>query len=129
TSPAPSSPAPSTPAPSTPAPSTPAPSTPAPGGCTATYTVVNSWSGGFQGEVKVTAGNAAINGWTVRWTFANGQSISQAWNAEVTRSGSAVTARNLSYNGRLGAGASTNFGFIGSSSGNNPVPAVTCTAS
>ncbi|TDB75561.1 cellulase family glycosylhydrolase [Micromonospora sp. KC723] len=129
TTPTPSSPTPSSPAPSSPAPSSPAPSSPAPGGCTATYTVVNSWAGGFQGEVRVTAGNAAVNGWTVRWTFTNGQVISQAWNAEVTRSGSAVTARNVSYNGRLGAGASTSFGFVGSWNGTNPVPTVTCAAS
>ncbi|TDB78655.1 cellulase family glycosylhydrolase [Micromonospora sp. KC721] len=122
-------PTPTSPAPSSPAPSSPAPSTPAPSGCTATYTVVNSWSGGFQGEVKVTAGNRPVNGWTVRWTFTNGQSVSQAWNADVTRSGSAVTARNLSYNGQLGTGASTTFGFVASASGSNPVPAVTCTAS
>ena len=55
--------------------------------------------------MRVTAGSAAINGWTVTWTFANGQTVTQAWNATVTSSGSAVTARNVSYNGNLGAGA------------------------
>ncbi|MEW2592413.1 cellulase family glycosylhydrolase [Micromonospora aurantiaca] len=109
---------------------TPPPTTPPPaGGCTATYTVANSWQGGFQGEVKVTAGAAAITGWTVRWTFANGQSVTQAWNASVSNSGSAYTARNVDYNGRLGAGASTTFGFIGSWTGTNSAPATTCTAS
>ncbi|WP_409072837.1 cellulase family glycosylhydrolase [Micromonospora chalcea] len=111
-------------------PTPPPPTTPPPsGGCTATYTVANSWQGGFQGEVKVTAGAAAITGWTVRWTYANGQSVTQAWNASVSNSGSAYTARNVDYNGRLGAGASTTFGFIGSWQGTNSTPAVTCTAS
>ncbi len=96
--------------------------------CTATYTVVNSWPNGFQAEVKVTAGSTAITGWTVNWTFANGQTITQAWNATVSGSPS-VTARNVSYNGTLGAGASTTFGFTGTQSGTNPVPAVSCTAS
>ncbi|MBQ1063799.1 MULTISPECIES: cellulase family glycosylhydrolase [Micromonospora] len=109
-------------------PTPPPPTTPPPsGGCTATYTVANSWQGGFQGEVKVTAGAAAITGWTVRWTYANGQSVTQAWNASVSNSGSAYTARNVDYNGRLGAGASTTFGFIGSWQGTNSTPAVTCT--
>ncbi|MFD6637169.1 cellulase family glycosylhydrolase [Micromonospora chalcea] len=109
-------------------PTPPPPTTPPPsGGCTATYTVGNSWQGGFQGEVKVTAGAAAITGWTVRWTYANGQSVTQAWNATVSSSGSAYTARNVDYNGRLGAGASTSFGFIGTWTGTNPTPAVTCT--
>ncbi|MGC5387710.1 cellulase family glycosylhydrolase [Micromonospora chalcea] len=110
-------------------PTPPPPTTPPPsGGCTATYTVANSWQGGFQGEVKVTAGAAAITGWTVRWTYANGQSVTQAWNASVSNSGSAYTARNVDYNGRLGAGASTTFGFIGSWQGTNSTPAVTCTS-
>ncbi|MGW9195588.1 cellulase family glycosylhydrolase [Micromonospora chersina] len=103
--------------------------TPPPAGCTAGYTIVNSWQGGFQGEVRVTAGAAAITGWTTKWTFANGQTVSQSWNATVSNSGSAYTARNVDYNGRLGAGASTSFGFIGSWNGSNAVPAVTCTAS
>ena len=97
--------------------------------CTATYSVTGQWSGGFQGDVKVTAGSSAITGWTVSWTFANGQTVTQAWNATVTSSGSSVTAKNVSYNGSLGSGASTNFGFIGSSSSTNSVPSVACTAS
>ncbi|WP_433348712.1 cellulase family glycosylhydrolase [Micromonospora sp. CA-111912] len=130
TTPPPTTPPPTTPPPTTPPPTTPPPTTPPPtGGCTATYTIVNQWQGGFQGEVKVTAGSAAINGWTARWTYANGQAVTQSWNATVTSSGSAVTARNVAYNGKLGAGASTSFGFIGSSGGTNAVPAVTCTAS
>jgi mannan endo-1,4-beta-mannosidase len=80
------------------------------------------------GRVRVTAGAAAIRGWTVSWTFANGQQVSQVWNATVTSSGAAVTARNVSYNGGLGAGASTNFGFIGAWNGTNSVPTPTCTA-
>jgi hypothetical protein len=75
----------------------------------------------------------AINGWTLTWSFGSGQQITQAWNATVTQSGSQVTARNASYNGALGTNATTNFGFNGSWTGSNPVPAgfalngVTCT--
>jgi mannan endo-1,4-beta-mannosidase len=35
----------------------------------------------------------------------------------------------VSYNGGLGAGASTTFGFLGSWNGTNNVPALSCTAS
>lgn len=120
---------PTTPPPTTPPPTTPPPSTPPPGGCTASYTVVNQWPGGFQGEVKVIAGAAAITGWTATWTFADGQAVSQSWNTRLTSSGSAVTARNVDWNGRLGAGASTSFGFIAGWNGSNAVPAVSCAAS
>ncbi|WP_432051037.1 cellulase family glycosylhydrolase [Verrucosispora sp. NA02020] len=130
TTPPPTTPPPTTPPPTTPPPTTPPPTTPPPGGgCTATYSITGQWQGGFQGDVRVTAGSSAITGWTVRWTLAGGQSVSQSWNATVTSSGTTVTARNVSYNGQLGAGASTSFGFLGSWSGSNPAPAVTCTAS
>jgi len=114
--------------PSTP-PSTP-PTTPPTGtrACTAAYAVVGQWAGGFQGEVRVTAGSAAITAWTTTWTFANGQTVTQAWNATVTSSGSGITARNVGYNGSLAAGASTTFGFLGSWNGSNGVPTATCTA-
>ncbi|MFF4878808.1 cellulase family glycosylhydrolase [Micromonospora sp. NPDC000668] len=119
-----------TPPPTTPPPTTPPPTTPPPaGGCTATYAIVNQWQGGFQGEVRVTAGATAITGWSARWTFVNGQSVSQSWNVTLTSSGAAVTARNVDYNGRLAAGASTSFGFIGGWTGSNAKPEVSCTAS
>ncbi|WP_372488323.1 CotH kinase family protein [Micromonospora hortensis] len=119
-----------TPPPTTPPPTTPPPTTPPPAaGCTATYTVTSQWTGGFQGEVRVTAGTSAISNWTVTWTFTGGQSVAQAWNATVTSQGSTVTARNVAYNGALGVGASTAFGFLGSSTGAPSTPTLTCAAS
>jgi mannan endo-1,4-beta-mannosidase len=116
---------------SPPASSRPPSSSPPPGGrtCTAAYTITGQWQGNFQGEVRVTAGSAAISGWTVTWTYANGQAVTQSWNATVTSSGAAVTARNVNYNGTVGAGASTTFGFLGSWNGTNTAPTVSCAAS
>ncbi|GAA4473800.1 hypothetical protein GCM10023170_095500 [Phytohabitans houttuyneae] len=99
------------------------------GGCTASYAKSSEWSGGFNANVTVTAGSSAISGWTVRWTWPNGQSITSSWNASVSVSGSAVTAANAAYNGRLNAGQSTSFGFTGSWNGTNTVPTLSCTAS
>ncbi|MEV6802047.1 cellulose binding domain-containing protein [Micromonospora rifamycinica] len=105
--------------PPTTGPTTP-PATPSPTGTTppptgqvgATYRIVNTWSGGYQAEVTVTAGSAPINGWTVRWTMAGGATISQLWNGTLSTSGSSVTVRNAAYNGSLAANASTTFGFL-----------------
>lgn len=77
----------------------------------------------------MTAGSRPITSWTVTLTFADGQKVSQAWNATLSTSGSTVTARNVSYNGTLGAGARTTFGFLGSRSGSNSPPALSCSAS
>lgn len=111
-------------------PPTAAPTTSPPGGngCTATYRVVGQWPGGFQAEVQVTAGSSPIRGWTVSWTFADGQRVDHVWGATISTSGASVIARNADYNGNLAAGGSTTFGFLGSWHGTNSVPAVTCTA-
>ncbi|BCB75868.1 hypothetical protein GCM10022251_80550 [Phytohabitans flavus] len=119
-----------TPPVTTPPVTTPPVTTPPPGNrtCTAAYSNTGQWPGGFQGDVRVTAGSGAISGWTVTLTFPNGQRVTQAWNATVTTSGTTATARNVSYNGGLGAGASTNFGFLGSWTGSNGAPTLSCTA-
>ncbi|GAA4180218.1 glycoside hydrolase family 9 protein [Streptosporangium oxazolinicum] len=99
------------------------------GGCTATYTIGNSWQGAFQGNVTVTnAGASAITGWTVTWRFPNGQTISQLWNGTHTQTGADVSVRNVSWNGALAPNASASFGFSASQNGTNGVPVpVTCT--
>jgi mannan endo-1,4-beta-mannosidase len=90
--------------------------------------MISQWQGGFQGEVRVTAGTAPVTGWTVTLTFANGQRVSQAWNAVASTAGATVTARNETHNGTLAPAASTTFGFLGSWSGSNTPPTVTCAA-
>ncbi|MBB5897862.1 poly(3-hydroxybutyrate) depolymerase [Kutzneria kofuensis] len=109
--------------------STPPPPTsttpPPSGACTASYRTVNSWQGGFQGEVTVTAGSAAVNGWTVRWTL-DGQTITQVWNGTLTATGSSVSISNASYNGSLPAAGSTTFGFL--ANGTPPTSAPSCTS-
>jgi poly(3-hydroxybutyrate) depolymerase len=95
-----------------------------PGGCTASYQITGQWQGGFQAEVKVTAGASALTGWRVGLTFTNGQTITQIWGGRTTSSG----VVNETYNGNVAAGASTTFGFLGTWNGTNSVPATTCTA-
>jgi hypothetical protein len=106
------------------------PSPPAGASCTATYQITNQWPGGFQGDVTVRAtGRAAVRGWTVNWTFANGQKVTQNWNATVTQAGTVVTAKNVVWNATIAPGDSTSFGFLGSWNGSNPIPTtVSCSA-
>lgn len=98
--------------------------------CTASYKVTNQWPGGFGADVTVTnSGSMPIAGWTVVLTYANGQVVTQLWNGVHTQSGSAVTVKNMSYNGSLSPAGQAWFGFNASwnNSVNNP-PAVSCTA-
>jgi hypothetical protein len=97
------------------------------GTCAATYQKTNEWPG-FGANVTVTAGASAINGWTVRWTWPNGQTITSSWSTTLSTSGSQVTAANVGYNGSLNAGQSTNFGLNGTWNGTNNAPTLSCTA-
>jgi Cellulose binding domain/Glycosyl hydrolase family 12 len=91
-------------------------------GCRVDYTVSATWPGGFGANVNVTNLGDPINGWTLVWSYAAGQTVTQAWSAAVTQSGSQVTARNAGYNGSLATNGGASFGFNGSHTGSNPVP-------
>ncbi|MBB4793865.1 chitinase [Streptomyces nodosus] len=85
---------------------------------TATYAKTQDWGTGFEGKWTVTnSGTAAISSWTIEWDFPSGTSVTSAWDADVTNSGTHWTAKNKSYNGSLAPGASVSFGFNGAGSG------------
>ncbi|MEU8331719.1 endo-1,4-beta-xylanase [Micromonospora sp. NPDC048839] len=126
TTPGPTTPGPTSPPPTSPSPTTPPPTTPPPGGCTASVSL-NSWTGGFVASVKVTAGAAGTNGWNVSVTLPGGASVTNTWSATASGSTGTVRFANVNYNGRLGAGQVTEFGFQGTGSGAGMTP--TCTAS
>ena len=95
------------------------------GDCAVTMRVVNSWPGGFQAEGTVTAGSAALSGWRVQLSIPQG-SVAHLWNGAATTSGGTVTVVNAPYNGSVGAGGSTTFGFVGN--GTAGFQNVTCAA-
>jgi hypothetical protein len=70
---------------------------------------------GFQAAITINnTGTTGITSWTLTWTFANGQTITQLWNGTETQSGANVTVTNLSYNGTIAAGGNYNgMGFTG----------------
>ncbi|GCF10235.1 cellulose binding domain-containing protein [Dictyobacter arantiisoli] len=93
--------------------------------CSVHYAVTNQWQGGFGASLTITnTGSTAINGWSLKFSFPNGQTITQLWNGTVTQSGSAVTISNDSYNGSIPAGGTLNSppGFNGSWAGSNGSP-------
>ncbi|GAB3066897.1 glycoside hydrolase family 6 protein [Micromonospora schwarzwaldensis] len=121
--------APPTTAPPTTAPPTTAPPTTTPpptgNGCSASVSL-NQWSGGFTASVTVTAGSADLNGWTVTITLPGGAATTGVWSAQASGTSGTIRFTNVSYNGHVGAGQSTNFGFQGTGTG--PGAAASCTA-
>jgi endo-1,4-beta-xylanase len=102
---------------------TPSPTTTAATGCRVTYAVQNQWNVGFTASVTIAnTGTAPINGWTLAFAFAAGQTITQGWSATWSQSGGQVTATSLSWNANLAPGTSTVIGFNGAWSGSNPSP-------
>jgi endo-1,4-beta-xylanase len=97
---------------------------PPPGGCHIGYTISNQWNTGFQVALSINnTSTAPINGWTLTWSFANGQTITQLWNGQETQSGANVTVKNLNYNASIPAGGSyTAVGFTANWNGTNSVP-------
>lgn len=89
--------------------------------CRVEYNLVNQWPDGFQATVTVTT-DEALSDWRVAWSFRNGQSVGQMWDASFTQHGSRVTAEAADYNKSVAAGASLSFGFLASWHGSNAAP-------
>ncbi|MFF1459834.1 cellulase family glycosylhydrolase [Streptomyces sp. NPDC058330] len=107
-----------------------------PGGtCSVGYRVIGEWPGGFQGEITLrNTGTAAVDGWTLGFAFADGQTVTTMWGGTATQSGGAVSVTPASYTSTIAAGGSVTVGFTGTLTGANAAPAAftlngaTCTA-
>ncbi|MFZ1085318.1 MAG: kelch repeat-containing protein [Terracidiphilus sp.] len=85
--------------------------------CHVAYTVNGQWTGGFNAGITIyNTGTAAINAWTLNWSFADGQTVGQwPWNGAFTQNGTDVTVTGMSYNASIPAGGSVSgVGFNGS---------------
>jgi poly(3-hydroxybutyrate) depolymerase len=110
----------SSPAPSDPG--SPTPSDPVTAGCRVTSTV-NAWNSGLTADIVVTnTGATAVNGWSLTFSLAAGQSIVSGWNATYAPATGQVTARNVGYNGAIAPGASAGIGFQAQHTGNSAAP-------
>ena len=98
---------------------------PPPGGASCRVTdEVNAWNNGLTANLTITnTGSAAINGWSLVFTLPSGQTITSGWNATYSPSTGQVTARNMSYNASIPAGASAGIGFQATHTGNTARPA------
>ncbi|HKF22242.1 MAG TPA: glycoside hydrolase family 44 protein [Candidatus Angelobacter sp.] len=92
--------------------------------CPVTYTIVNSWPGGFQAGISIkNTGTTPINGWTLEWAFSGNQQITNLWGGNVSAQGETVTVTSLSWDSSIPVGATMNsVGFTGNSTGTNTVP-------
>ncbi|HEU5158612.1 MAG TPA: endo-1,4-beta-xylanase [Streptosporangiaceae bacterium] len=109
--------------PTTPPTTTPPTTTPPAGACRITY-AMNAWNTGFTANITIAnTSSSAVNGWTLAFTLPGGQTITSGWNATYSPTSGQVTARNVSYNGTINPGQSTDIGFQANHTGNTGRPA------
>lgn len=95
-------------------------------GCQITYT--KSWEGGtgFGADIAIlNTGPAITNGWTLQFTFANGERVQNGWPVTFSQpAGSAVVtvSSNASWNASIGSGATFTAGFNGTFTTTNATP-------
>ncbi|MFD4670519.1 cellulose binding domain-containing protein [Lentzea sp. NPDC058450] len=91
--------------------------------CAVSYRLDSQWQGGFQAQVTIrNTGRTPVNGWSLRWTFADGQTVRDMWNASASQRGSAVTATANNHNQTIQPGGEASLGFLGSVRGRNTPP-------
>jgi serine/threonine protein kinase len=82
--------------------------------CSVTYTVASQWSGGFVVNMTVTnTGSATFKNWSLTFSFAGDQHITNAWDSSFSQSGAQVTIINAAFNNVLAPGSSATPGFQG----------------
>jgi len=82
--------------------------------CRVVYQVQSQWGGGFVAGVTITnTSSAPIAGWTLTFTFAGDERITNAWNATVSQTGSSVSLGNVGWNATIAPGSSVSPGFQG----------------
>ncbi|KZN44830.1 cellulose binding domain-containing protein [Pseudoalteromonas luteoviolacea] len=75
------------------------------------FKVKNEWQSGYTAEVTVhNTSNVVINGWEVGLEFAQGESINNAWRAQLTGN-SPYQFENLNWNRTINPSSSQSFGF------------------
>ncbi|WP_344976829.1 glycoside hydrolase family 9 protein, partial [Salinactinospora qingdaonensis] len=83
------------------------------GVCTVSYTQHEKVDAGLNNQVVVTnTSDEPIDEWQLDWSFLDGQTIGDHWNAAIEQDGAAVTATNADYNGTMNPGDAVTFGFI-----------------
>ncbi|MFI7544775.1 cellulase family glycosylhydrolase [Actinoplanes sp. NPDC049599] len=109
--------------PTTPPVTTPPPTSPGGTSTCRVSSTVNAWNTGLTTNITITnTGTTTINGWTLTFTLAAGQTIVSGWSAGYSPTSGTVTATNASYNGTLAPGGSASIGYQASHTGNAAVP-------
>jgi len=95
--------------------------------CTVDYTISPQNSSAFGAAITIkNGGSTTLSGWSLTWSFANGQTIASSWNGTVSQSGASVTVSEQSgqsWENIPAGGSYSGFGFNGTWNGTtNAIP-------
>jgi len=91
-------------------------------GCSVAYSVTTQWDTGFGVAITITNLGSPLTSWTLGYSYAGNQQVTQGWNGTWTQAGKNVTVVNASYNGSLATGGTVQPGANFSYSGTNTSP-------
>jgi len=91
-------------------------------GCSVSYSVSSQWNTGFTAAITVTNLGSPLSFWTLGYSYAGNQQLTQGWSGAWSQSGSSVTVASASWNGSLATNGSTQIGANFSYSGTNTSP-------
>jgi cellulase/cellobiase CelA1 len=66
--------------------------------------------------VLTNTGTSPVSGWTLTWSVAGDQRVTDLWNGDLTQSGERVSVTNASYDQTIAPSASVTIGFTGTGS-------------
>ncbi|MEV6961220.1 PQQ-dependent sugar dehydrogenase [Streptomyces sp. NPDC051207] len=84
---------------------------------------VKSWGTGTTVDLTVTnTGTVPVNGWTLEFSLALGQTVVSDWNTDMTQLSNVIRATNASHNATIAPGASVTLGYLANHTGDTSPP-------
>jgi glucose/arabinose dehydrogenase len=84
---------------------------------------VKTWGTGTTVDLTVTnTGSTPVNGWTLEFPLALGQTVISDWNTDLTQGSNTITATNASHNATITPGASVTLGYLAGHTGDSSPP-------
>ncbi|WP_399926023.1 cellulose binding domain-containing protein [Streptomyces kanamyceticus] len=84
---------------------------------------VRTWGTGTTVDLTVTnTGGTPVNGWTLEFPLALGQTVTSDWNTDLTQGGNTVTATGTAHNATIAPGASITLGYLARHTGDSSPP-------
>jgi glucose/arabinose dehydrogenase len=84
---------------------------------------VKAWGTGMTVDLTVTnTGSTPVDGWTLRFPLAPGQTVVSDWNTDLTQGSNVITATDASHNAAIAPGASVTLGYLADHTGDTSPP-------